>query len=130
MRGVDIVERIGTLILEICVRSSWIVMSPEEWRSYFALNRLSWIIPSFHAALGVLLIWAVWPERALRWISVVLNVTMIAATPFLGAHYLVDVIAGLCIASISIRITTIIARRIDIREGVSAPGPTAAILVS
>lgn len=50
--------------------------------------------PSFHTALGVLLIASFWPLRWLRWPMLALNLMMIASTPTEGGHYGVDVIAG------------------------------------
>jgi hypothetical protein len=54
-----------------------------------------------HAALGLLFIFALWPVRYIGWISVLLNLTMIAATPVDGSHYFSDVVAGLTIAALS-----------------------------
>jgi membrane-associated phospholipid phosphatase len=54
--------------------------------------------PSFHACGAVLLAWGFWGVRAARWPGLVLNLAMIAATPVDGAHYLVDVIAGILLA--------------------------------
>ncbi|BAM92021.1 hypothetical protein S58_60450 [Bradyrhizobium oligotrophicum S58] len=55
--------------------------------------------PSFHTASAILYIWAVWPVRALRWATVALNSWMIAATPLIGAHYIVDIIGGAVVAA-------------------------------
>lgn len=57
--------------------------------------------PSLHAGLGLLFIFALWPVRYIGWISVLLNVAMIAATPVDGSHYFSDVVAGLTIAALS-----------------------------
>jgi len=57
--------------------------------------------PSLHAALGLLFIFALWPVRYIGWISVLLNLAMIAATPVDGSHYFSDVAAGLTIATLS-----------------------------
>ncbi len=54
--------------------------------------------PSFHAALGVIFIVALWPVPVLRWISAVLNGLMILATPIDGGHYFIDIFAGIAIA--------------------------------
>jgi hypothetical protein len=54
--------------------------------------------PSFHAGGAVLLMWAFWQIPLLRWPAVALNALMIAATPVIGSHYLVDVIAGVLMA--------------------------------
>lgn len=50
--------------------------------------------PSLHAAIGVIFILALWPVAVLRWISLAVNLLMIAATPIDGGHYFIDVIAG------------------------------------
>lgn len=55
--------------------------------------------PSYHAALGLLLLLAALAHPWLRWPFLLLNLTMIAATPIDGGHYFVDVVAGLLIAA-------------------------------
>lgn len=58
--------------------------------------------PSFHASVGVLFLYSV---RRIRWafcILAPLNVTLILSTPTVGGHYLVDVIAGILVAYLSI----------------------------
>ncbi len=69
--------------------------------------------PSYHAVLGVLFAWAWWPVRGFRWIGLVLNVTMIAATPLSGAHYFVDVLAGIAVAWVGLSLANTIANRIE-----------------
>jgi hypothetical protein len=58
--------------------------------------------PSFHTAAALLLAWAFWGLGRLRWPGVALNAAMLAATPFHGSHYLVDLIAGAVIAGLAI----------------------------
>jgi len=58
--------------------------------------------PSLHAALAVILIAAFWPMPVARWLSAAVNSIMLAATPIDGSHYLVDVLAGIVIAILSI----------------------------
>jgi membrane-associated phospholipid phosphatase len=58
--------------------------------------------PSFHAASAVLYLWALWPVRYLGGIAAALNLLMIAATPVIGAHYMIDVFGGVAVAAISI----------------------------
>lgn len=58
--------------------------------------------PSFHTAGGVLLAWAAFAIPYVRWIGLVLNIALIAATPVVGAHYFVDLIGGGAGAMISI----------------------------
>ncbi|WP_076859443.1 phosphatase PAP2 family protein [Bradyrhizobium mercantei] len=53
--------------------------------------------PSFHAALGLILIYVTRGIRILFPISLALNVLMILSTPVEGGHYLVDVLAGLAL---------------------------------
>ena len=76
--------------------------------------------PSLHAALAVIMIAALWPIARLRWFILVLNIIMLAATPIDGAHYLVDVIAGIVVAAISV----LAARSAAARAGRS-PAPVA-----
>jgi membrane-associated phospholipid phosphatase len=58
--------------------------------------------PSFHAASGVLYLWALWPVRYLGGIAAAMNVWMIISTPVIGAHYVIDVIGGVVLAAVSI----------------------------
>jgi membrane-associated phospholipid phosphatase len=55
--------------------------------------------PSLHTAVAILFIIAMWPVKYLRWAAVLVNVTMIAATPVDGGHYFTDVIAGAAVAA-------------------------------
>ena len=55
--------------------------------------------PSLHVALAVILMAAFWSVPFARWVSVVVNSLMLAATPIDGSHYLVDVLAGIAIAA-------------------------------
>jgi membrane-associated phospholipid phosphatase len=68
--------------------------------------------PSFHAALGVVFIAAIWPVAFLRWIGLAVNSLMIAATPIDGGHYFVDVIAGIAIAIVCVAAARTIAYRL------------------
>lgn len=58
--------------------------------------------PSFHAAVGVLFVYSVRAIKPLLVIAVPLNALLILSTPPHGGHYLVDVIAGLVIAGVTI----------------------------
>jgi PAP2 superfamily protein len=72
------------------------------------VDRLDGIItfPSFHTALGVLFIYSARQVKPLLAIFVPLNVLLIAATPPCGGHYLVDTIAGLFVALLTISIVS------------------------
>jgi len=67
--------------------------------------------PSVHAALGVLLIAALWPVPVLRWVSLAINAAMVLAVPVEGGHYFVDVFAGLAIAAVSLLAARAIVQR-------------------
>ncbi len=54
--------------------------------------------PSLHSAFAVLLAAALWPLPVLRWIGVVLNTIMLVSIPVDGAHYFIDMFAGIAIA--------------------------------
>ena len=61
--------------------------------------------PSVHAASAVLFVWGSRPLKVLFWPMVVTNAAMLLATPIEGNHYLVDVLAGIAIASGSIALS-------------------------
>ena len=62
--------------------------------------------PSFHTAAAVLLTWAVWSVAWLRIPSAVINKFMIAGTIVIGSHYLIDILAGVIVAVISIHLAS------------------------
>jgi hypothetical protein len=78
------------------------------------LTRLSGIVafPSFHCVSALLNAWAVWPVRRLRWPFALLNLTMIAATPMIGGHYLVDLVGGAVVALLTIPLVEGLHRRL------------------
>lgn len=55
-------------------------------------------MPSFHTVLAILFMIGFWHLPWLRWPAVVLNLALIAATPIVGGHYLVDLIGGVVVA--------------------------------
>jgi hypothetical protein len=67
--------------------------------------------PSLHAALAVIVIAALWPIAILRWVFLVLNTAMLAATPIDGSHYFVDVLAGIALAALALMTAQAIAVR-------------------
>jgi PAP2 superfamily protein len=79
--------------------------------------------PSFHAASAALYAWAFWPVRRFRAIGIVANGVMLAATPIVGGHYFIDLIAGVAIAVLAIVAARAVGRRC--RSGV-APAPVLA----
>jgi membrane-associated phospholipid phosphatase len=58
--------------------------------------------PSFHAASGVMLAWMCWHMPVIRWPLLIINLGLIVATPMVGGHYLVDVIAGIVLGACAI----------------------------
>lgn len=77
--------------------------------------------PSFHTASAILYIWALWPVRGLRWVTIIVNVWMIAATPVVGAHYMIDIIGGIGVAIGSILLAKHIAQ-LSISDEISKVG--------
>jgi membrane-associated phospholipid phosphatase len=57
--------------------------------------------PSYHAVAASLLAWAAWPIRTLRWPFLLLNIAMAGSALIIGAHYLVDLIAGAAVGIIA-----------------------------
>jgi len=84
--------------------------SLHELRLFFLSGIVSF--PSFHAASAVLYMWALWPVRYIGGIAAALNALMIAATPAIGAHYLIDVAGGIALAAASIWVTKFCVERL------------------
>ena len=68
--------------------------------------------PSYHAAVALIAVWALWPVRFFRWPVLILNMLMIASTPIEGTHYLVDVIGGLAVSACTLLAVSFIRRAI------------------
>jgi len=61
--------------------------------------------PSFHAALGVLLIYGSLPLKRFRLLIIPFNITMLFSTPIDGGHWLTDVVGGIFLTVITLYIT-------------------------
>ena len=74
--------------------------------SKFALADVTGIVafPSFHTVMAVLLVYVHRPPLRSFVPVAILNALMLVAIPFAGHHYLVDMIAGAAVASVSIAI--------------------------
>ncbi len=58
--------------------------------------------PSYHAAMALLVVWYARDIAVLRWLAVGVNSVVMVATPIQGGHHVVDVIAGVAVAVISV----------------------------
>lgn len=58
--------------------------------------------PSFHTILAVLAGAAVWPIPFLRWLGILWAGLIVLSTVTTGTHYIIDVIAGLGVAALSL----------------------------
>lgn len=65
--------------------------------------------PSFHTAMGLVVIWCARGSRPLFAPMLALNGLMIASTPVLGGHYFVDILAGFALAAAAV----LLLRQID-----------------
>jgi len=83
-------------------------------------------VPSFHAAAAVLLFWGYRPIPFLNLPFMLLNVTMVATAPLIGAHYFIDIAAGIGVALLSIRIATAHAFPTQTGVGANSPGTSVA----
>lgn len=72
----------------------------------FSLSKMQGILtfPSVHASVAVLCAWAVWGIRSLRYPFLVLNVFMAVSAVSHANHYVVDVIAGIGVAGVTIAV--------------------------
>lgn len=59
-------------------------------------------MPSMHTTMAILFIYSLRKIRFISIIALVLNLTMIAAAPALGGHYLPDIVGGMVLAWFSI----------------------------
>jgi membrane-associated phospholipid phosphatase len=66
--------------------------------------------PSVHAGVAGLCAWAAWPARWLRWPFLILNLVMATSAISHGAHYLVDIAAGFCVAAVTVRLVDMLAK--------------------
>jgi membrane-associated phospholipid phosphatase len=80
------------------------------------LSHLGGIItfPSVHAAIAALAIWGLWGVWWLRPLALILNGGMLLATPLVGGHYFVDVLAGVGLAALSIAAAKALSQRVVI----------------
>ena len=67
--------------------------------------------PSFHTVLAIITTYALRDLRILFWIILALNSLVIVSTVPEGGHYLVDVIAGILVAGVSIIIVAAVEAR-------------------
>ncbi len=85
--------------------------------------------PSFHAASAVLYTWALWPVKWVRPIAILANGAMLAATPIIGGHYFIDLLAGTAIALIAIAAAHKLGRLAESNRLRTVAAPVAAIVV-
>jgi membrane-associated phospholipid phosphatase len=93
--------------MSLIPQTEWTV--PIEWLRAAAFHteippiKIGMIsFPSYHAATAILFVWAAWRTPGFRWIALAINAAMLLATPVCGAHYFVDVLAGVAVAVIVI----------------------------
>jgi membrane-associated phospholipid phosphatase len=84
--------------------------------------------PSFHAASAVLYIWALWPARVVGPVATVLNLLMMAATPVIGAHYVIDVFGGVALAATSIFLAKYLLDSVAPSSAAQAAQPSSALV--
>ena len=81
--------------------------------------------PSFHACGAILLAWGFWSVPLLRVPALVLNGLMLMSTPTDGAHYLVDIIAGVALAGAAIWLSGRLGQRSTADHAVAGQRPAA-----
>lgn len=71
---------------------------------HFALRDLTGVIsfPSFHATMALVYAYAFRQTGLIGQFALALNLTMLVGIPFIGGHYLVDMIAGAVVAVVAI----------------------------
>lgn len=74
------------------------VLSPELFTGMISF-------PSYHSTMAFLFAWAAWSVKWLRWPMLVLNLALLASTPVIGNHYLVDTLAGVAVGVIALALS-------------------------
>jgi membrane-associated phospholipid phosphatase len=103
-------DQIGAISLEIPHRSAAVVdlLRAGDLRDFRVLIGVA-TMPSFHTSGAILFVWALWPLSQLRLLRLPLAalaaLITLSAIP-VGGHYLVDVLAGVCVALVSIASAT------------------------
>ena len=82
--------------------------------------------PSFHAAAAILALWAFWGIWWLRPFALITNVSMLLATPVIGGHYFVDILAGILVAVGAIFAAKTLAHRASVSTAATSPLAAAA----
>jgi membrane-associated phospholipid phosphatase len=97
---------------------------------HLELFKLTGIVsfPSFHAACAVLYMWALWPVRFVGGLAAALNLLMIAATPVIGAHYVIDVFGGVALAAIAIFLGNCLLNAVAPSSATQAAQPAVALV--
>jgi membrane-associated phospholipid phosphatase len=74
----------------------------------FALSKMTGVVsfPSFHTAMALAYVWAFRKTGAIGWVIAALNLVMVAAVPWYGGHYLVDMIAGAATLLLSVALVS------------------------
>jgi membrane-associated phospholipid phosphatase len=93
---------------------------------HFALGRLKGVVnfPSFHTTMAVVYAYAFRRTGLFGYIVIAINVTMLLSIPFIGGHYLVDMIggAGVAVASILLARRLVVRRRSVARSAIPTVG--------
>jgi hypothetical protein len=73
----------------------------------FALGHMTGVVsfPSFHTAMALAYVWGFRRTGPIGWAIVALNLAMLAAIPYFGGHYLVDMMAGAGVMLVSLVLT-------------------------
>jgi membrane-associated phospholipid phosphatase len=78
--------------------------------------------PSYHTAFALLLSYAVRDYKFLLFPSLVLNLAVVATTPFVGAHYVADVIGGVAVVAFAVWLVGLIHREKRAPAAIAQPG--------
>lgn len=81
--------------------------------------------PSIHTVLALSCSWALRRMGALFWIFAVVNAAMLFTIPFMGGHYLADMIGGAAVTLVSLGIVLLLSRRApaNVAQTIGAPTP-------
>ncbi|MGH6837606.1 MAG: phosphatase PAP2 family protein [Methylocella sp.] len=85
--------------------AQWVDLRNGALRTINSLNNQGLVVfPSFHTVLAVLCARAARPLRILKFPLLLLNLLIIFSSPAMGGHYFIDIIAGIILAALTIRL--------------------------
>ena len=82
------------------------------------------VFPSYHTIISLMIIFAAWPLRYVRYPALAINIALIAGVPIWGSHYLVDIIAATAISAATLLAWRLLWRGRRMLDEIAVPAAT------